>query len=66
MTGYFAGLDLPRFKILVKVVVGENRGEGIRIGSRQFWDETTDAMATESFVNDKVFVCATAYAVYLP
>jgi len=50
----------------VKVVVGENRGEGIRIGSRQFWDETTDAVAQESYVNDKVFASATAYAIYLP
>lgn len=46
-----AALDLPRYKILVHVVVGESRGEGVRVGTRCLWDTTTDSMVHESFTN---------------
>lgn len=46
-----ADLGLARYKFVVHVVVGEQRGEGVRIGTRCLWDATTDAMATETFRN---------------
>jgi hypothetical protein len=49
----------------VQVVVGEQRGEGVRMGCRTFWDRDTDTYASETFTNDSVFCVATAYAVYL-
>lgn len=58
-------LELPRFKIIVHVTVGENRGEGVRVATRCLWDKTTDAMACEAVTTDAVFAVATAYAVYL-
>ena len=33
-------LELPRYKYMVQVVVGEQRGEGVRMGCRTFWDKT--------------------------
>jgi hypothetical protein len=36
---------------MVHVVVGENRGEGIRVGTKALWDTTTDAYVHESFAN---------------
>nr|PIL97235.1 Tctex2-related light chain [Toxoplasma gondii COUG] len=58
-------LDVPRYKILVNVILGEQRGQGVRLGRRCFWDNNTDSVANESFVNDHLFCIATAYAVYL-
>lgn len=45
-------LNLPRYKYLVQVVIGEQRGEGVRMGCRCFWDSNTDNYASETFVND--------------
>lgn len=47
-------LNIPRYKYMVQVVMGEQKGEGVQIGSRFFWDSDTDKFATESFSN----VCA--------
>ena len=45
------GMGLDRYKYLVQVIVGEQRGEGVRVGCRCFWDSDTDACASENFVN---------------
>jgi len=60
-----AALNLPRYKYMVQVVIGEQRGEGVRMGCRTFWDRDTDTYASEIFTNDSIFCVATAYAVYL-
>lgn len=44
-------LELPRYKFVVQVVVGEQRGEGVRMGCRCFWDADTDAYADETYRN---------------
>jgi hypothetical protein len=44
-------LELPRYKFVVQVVVGEQRGEGVRMGCRCFWDADTDNYAEESYRN---------------
>ena len=44
-------LELPRYKFVVQVVVGEQRGEGVRFGCRCFWDPDTDNYAEESYRN---------------
>jgi len=58
-------LQLPRYKFVVHVVVGENRGQGFKLASRCLWDAACDDLATESYTNDNVFVVVTVYAVYL-
>eukprot|EP00842_Homolaphlyctis_polyrhiza_P000683 jgi/Hompol1/1615/HPOL_002727-RA len=57
-------LDLPRYKYIVHVSMGEMRGEGIRIGARCFWDADTDNIAQDAFMNDSLFCVAVAYGVY--
>ena len=57
-------LNLPRYKYVVNVAIAEQRGEGIRIGCRCFWDSDTDASAQEVFMNVRAGVrvavaCAT-------
>jgi hypothetical protein len=59
------GLGYDRYKFVVQVVIGERREQGIRSGTRCFWDASTDNQASENFINDHLFCVATAFAVYL-
>ncbi|RYG54375.1 hypothetical protein EON66_07215 [archaeon] len=46
-----AELELERYKIMLHVTVGENRGEGVRIGAKCLWDDATDKMAVATYQN---------------
>ena len=56
--------DWPRYKYIVHCVIGENKGEGVKLACRCFWDSNTDAFAKESFENKSIFAVATVYGVY--
>jgi hypothetical protein len=46
-----SALGLPRYKYAVQVVVGENKGQGVQMGSRCIWDPATDGQASETYAN---------------
>lgn len=58
-------LNLPRYKYIVQVTIGEQKGQGVRVGCKCFWDFDTDHCASETFVSDSIFCLCTVYAVYL-
>ena len=45
--------------------MGVNTGYGIRMGSRQFWDNTKDDVAYVTVMKETFFVTVAAFAVYL-
>lgn len=47
---HFADLNLPRYKFVVSVVLGEQRGEGVKVGARCLWDADTDNYASDVFL----------------
>ena len=51
-----------RYKYLVQVIIGENKGQGVRVGSRCFWDEDTDDCAWYSYMDDNLFCMVAAFA----
>jgi len=55
----------PRYKFVVQVVIGEQRGEGVRMGCRCFWDADTDNYAEDTYRNDTLFCVAAAFGAYL-
>mmetsp|Transcript_13074 Transcript_13074/g.19716 ORF Transcript_13074/g.19716 Transcript_13074/m.19716 type:complete len:126 (+) Transcript_13074:92-469(+) len=57
-------LNYERYKFAVQVIIGERRDQGVRMGTRCFWDSNTDNQASATFFNDHIFAVATAYAVY--
>lgn len=57
-------LSRPRYRIGVTVDLGEDCGQGIRVGSRCFWDSKTDSVARAVYRSSSLFCVATAYAVY--
>ncbi|XP_023244491.1 tctex1 domain-containing protein 2-like [Centruroides sculpturatus] len=53
-----------RYKTVVQVIIGEMRGEGVKIGSRCLWDADTDNCFTESFRNDTLFCVVAVFVSY--
>ncbi|GBF95334.1 hypothetical protein Rsub_07762 [Raphidocelis subcapitata] len=41
----------PRYKVVVQVVLGEQRGGACKAVARCFWDEQSDGVAQDSFAN---------------
>mmetsp|Transcript_16332 Transcript_16332/g.31710 ORF Transcript_16332/g.31710 Transcript_16332/m.31710 type:complete len:129 (+) Transcript_16332:108-494(+) len=58
-------IRLNRYKIIVQTVIGEKRGQGVRFGTRCFWDSETDASATASYSNESLFAVVVAYGVWV-
>jgi len=54
----------PQYKLIVQVLLGEQRGQGIAMGFRGFWDRDSDNFARETFTSDAVFAVGIAYAMY--
>lgn len=56
--------NFARYKLLVHCVIGENKGAGLNLANRCFWDGNTDAFAKETFENKSLFAVATCYGIY--
>lgn len=57
-------MGFDRYKLVVRVVIGEQRGEGVKISSKCFWDADTDSYAEDVFMNDSFFCVAAVYGCY--
>ncbi|VDI38573.1 dynein light chain Tctex-type protein 2B-like [Mytilus galloprovincialis] len=57
-------LGYDRYKFVVQVVIGEQKGEGVKMGCRCFWDSDTDNYAQDIFMNDSLFCVAAAFGCF--
>ncbi|XP_047443796.1 dynein light chain Tctex-type protein 2B [Mugil cephalus] len=57
-----AGFD--RYKLVVQVVIGEQRGQGVKISSRCLWDADTDNYAEDVFMNGSLFCVVAVFGSY--
>lgn len=57
-------MGYDRYKFIVQVAIGEQRGEGVKMGCRCFWDSDTDNFAQDIFMNDSIFCVAAAFGVF--
>lgn len=57
-------LQFKRYKYIVNVILGQQHGAGVKIGTRCIWDAEADTYAYDSFINDTIFCVAIVYAVY--
>ncbi len=58
------GLQYDRYKFIVQCVIGEQRGAGVNMSGRCFWDSDTDNFAESIYMNESLFCVAAAYGVY--
>merc|ERR1719331_1148575 len=57
-------LELPRYKYVVQVVIAEQKGQGMKMGCRSFWDTETDNYAEFTYQNKTIICVASAFGVY--
>ena len=57
-------LNIPRYKILVQVTIGQKKDQGVKITSRCLWDTATDNYATVSFQNQHIWASAIVFGLY--
>ncbi|XP_078261534.1 dynein light chain Tctex-type protein 2-like [Rhinoraja longicauda] len=57
-------LTPERFKIIVRVFMGELKNQGLTIASRFLWDPEHDSWCESQFQTTSFFVVVTVYAVY--
>ncbi|GJQ85646.1 hypothetical protein Trydic_g20195 [Trypoxylus dichotomus] len=58
-------LEMKRYKHVVQVTLGENKGAGVKSGVRCLWDAETDGYASDIFINDTIFSVVVVFAIYL-
>ena len=58
-------MNVQRYKLLVQVILGQNNGQGIKYGSRCFWDSDTDNLAWDYIVTESMFCIGAVYAIYM-
>ena len=59
-----ASLDIPRYKIVVQVTIGQMNNQGVKIPSRCLWDTATDNYASVSFRNQQIWASAIVFGLY--
>jgi hypothetical protein len=57
-------LHYDRYKFVVQCVIGEQKGAGINMSGRCFWDSDTDNFAESIYMNESLFCVAAAYGIY--
>lgn len=57
-------LGYDRYKMVVQVVIGEQRGEGVFMAARCFWDADTDNYTHDVFMNDSLFCVVAAFGCF--
>ncbi|KAL3868882.1 hypothetical protein ACJMK2_041638 [Sinanodonta woodiana] len=57
-------LQFDRYKIVVMIYIGENKGESLLITSRCVWDAKLDGYATYTYSTSTFFCTATVYCLY--
>jgi hypothetical protein len=58
------GMNFKRYKILVHCIIGEKRGQGIRVASKCMWDTSLDCAVWANYENDYLFAFCAAFGVY--
>lgn len=48
---YFGEMSFSRYKLIVQVVLGEQRGAGVKMGARCMWDSDADSYASVEYEN---------------
>lgn len=56
--------NIKRYKVLVHCILGEKKGQGIKMGNKCIWDTNTDSAVSAHFENEYIFGVVTAYGIY--
>eukprot|EP00928_Gymnodinium_smaydae_P025497 TRINITY_DN2027_c0_g1_i1.p2 TRINITY_DN2027_c0_g1~~TRINITY_DN2027_c0_g1_i1.p2 ORF type:complete len:133 (+),score=33.64 TRINITY_DN2027_c0_g1_i1:113-511(+) len=57
-------LHIPRHKIIVQVVVGEQASQGVRVASKCLWDASSDNWASYTYQNNTIWAVCMVFGCY--
>ncbi|VDK32909.1 unnamed protein product [Dibothriocephalus latus] len=57
-------LKLNRYKFIVQVTLGEQKGQGVKASCRCYWDADADNYAEVTYFNERLFCVAVAFGIY--
>ena len=55
---------MPRYKFIVQVVMGELKGQGLRIASKCLWDVNFDSYASYTYQKNDFYCTAMVFGCY--
>ena len=58
-------LGLPRYKFAIQVVMGENKGAGVKIAAKCLWDSEADGQVSDNYVAETFFCNAVIFGIYI-
>ena len=56
--------NINRYKIIVHCIIGQKKGQGLKMGSKCIWESSTDSAVTASWENENTYAFVTAYGIY--
>lgn len=56
--------NIPRYKIVVQVTVGQMKDQGVRVASRCLWDTATDNYTSVEYQNQHLWCSAMIFGLY--
>jgi len=59
-----AECNIPRYKIVVQVTLGQMKDQDVRVASRCLWDTATDNYASVNYKNQHLWCCAMIFGLY--
>mmetsp|Transcript_139220 Transcript_139220/g.338178 ORF Transcript_139220/g.338178 Transcript_139220/m.338178 type:complete len:132 (+) Transcript_139220:223-618(+) len=57
-------LDIPRYKVVIQVTLGEVKSQGVRVASRCLWDTDTDNYFSYSHKWESMWVVVMVFGTY--
>ncbi|RUS85155.1 hypothetical protein EGW08_007059, partial [Elysia chlorotica] len=57
-------MNFERYKIVVLVMIGEKKGQGVMVSSRCSWDDNRDNYVSHTFQNKHLFCTCSVFGVY--
>uniref|UniRef100_A0A0R3RIY6 Tctex1 domain-containing protein 2 n=1 Tax=Elaeophora elaphi TaxID=1147741 RepID=A0A0R3RIY6_9BILA len=58
------GLNLPKYKYIIQVILGEECGQRVRAHAACMWDSDTDSVARHVYANEHLFCEAAIFAIF--
>lgn len=58
-------LNIPRYKVVVQVALGEKREHSVRVSSRCLWSSETDNYASSNYSNEYMWGVAIVFGCYV-
>ncbi|EGB04664.1 hypothetical protein AURANDRAFT_32091 [Aureococcus anophagefferens] len=57
-------LNIPRYKVVVQVTIGQMKDQGVSVASRCLWDISNDNYASVNYTNETLWANVMVFVIY--